>query len=163
LHRPKVLFLDEPTASLDAEASHAVREAIISLKEARRTIFLSTHNMEEADRLCDRIAIFKQRLLQLDTPLNLRRHFGMEGRRIVVKLAKRLPDLDDKISRLGFVRSAAWLSASNGAGANLEVCLDEPETYNPALVRCLIEAGADLLFLEEKTPTLEEVYLATTN
>lgn len=163
LHRPKVLFLDEPTASLDAEASHAVREAIISLKEARRTIFLSTHNMEEADRLCDRIAIFKQRLLQLDTPLNLRRHFGVEGRRIVIKLARRLPDLDEKVARLGFVRSAVWLAASNGAGANLEVCLDEPETYNPALVRCLIEAGADLLFLEEKTPTLEEVYLATTN
>ncbi len=163
LHRPKILFLDEPTASLDAESSHAVREAILSLKEARRTIFLSTHNMEEANRLCDRIGIFKQRLLQLDTPLNLRRHFGVEGRRMVVRLSQRLEGLAEQVETLDFVRAANWLPVADNTGpAALEVQLDEPELYNPALVRFLVEAGADLQYLEEQTPSLEEVYLTVT-
>jgi ABC-2 type transport system ATP-binding protein len=163
LHRPEVLFLDEPTASLDAEASHAVREAILSLKEANRTIFLSTHNMDEANRLCDRIAIFKQRLLRLDTPLNLRQHFGVEGRRVLIKLSQRQENLAEQIAQLSFVTAAAWLPPQPGVSPTLEVRLDAPETHNPALVRFLVEAGAEIQFLEEQTPTLEEVYLATTN
>lgn len=161
LHQPKVLFLDEPTASLDAEAAFAVREAILSLKEAGRTIFLSTHNMEEANRLCDRIAIFKQRLLQLDTPLNLRRHFGLEERRIVVKLRQKVDGLTGKLVELDFIKAADWLEAGETpGGAALEVRLRDPEENNPALVRALVEAGADVQYLEEHTPTLEEVYLA---
>jgi ABC-2 type transport system ATP-binding protein len=163
LHRPKVLFLDEPTASLDAEAAFAVREAILSLKEAGRTIFLSTHNMEEANRLCDRIAIFKRKLLQLDTPLNLRRHFGLEERRIVVRLSRKLDDLTGKLAGLDFVKAVNWLEGEETAapgGPALEVRLNDPEENNPALVRKLVEAGADVQYLEERTPTLEEVYLA---
>lgn len=165
LHRPRVLFLDEPTASLDAEASQAVREAIVSLKEARRTIFLSTHNMEEADRLCDRIGIFKQRLLQLDTPRNLRRHFGLDEnqRRIVVRLRNYLEELPDSVRALSFVSSANWLPFTpNSDTMSLEVRLTEPEVNNPALVRCLLEAGAEIQYIEEHTPSLEEVYLAVT-
>ncbi|MDB5082353.1 MAG: hypothetical protein JWP00_4277 [Chloroflexi bacterium] len=161
LHQPKVLFLDEPTASLDAEAAFAVREAILSLKEAGRTIFLSTHNMEEANRLCDRIAIFKQRLLQLDTPINLRRHFGLEERRIVVRLRQQLEGLPGKLSGLDFVKSAGWLELEEAPGTPaLEIKLLEPEENNPQLVRALVEAGAEVQYLEERTPSLEEVYLA---
>jgi ABC-2 type transport system ATP-binding protein len=161
LHQPKVLFLDEPTASLDAEAAFAVREAILSLKEAGRTIFLSTHNMEEANRLCDRIAIFKQRLLQLDTPLNLRRHFGLEERRIIVRVRQQIEGLTGKISELDFVKSVNWLeSEETPGGPALEIKLLEPEENNPALVRVLVEAGAEIQYLEEHTPSLEEVYLA---
>ncbi len=162
LHRPKILFLDEPTASLDAEASHAVREAILSLKEAGRTIFLSTHNMEEANRLCDRIAIFKQRLLQIDTPLNLRRHFGIEGRRIVIRLSQKVDGLTARLDELDYVKSSAWLPDFEGHGAALEIRLDAPEIHNPALVRWLVEAGAEVQYIEENTPSLEEVYLAIT-
>ena len=164
LHRPKLLFLDEPTASLDAEASHSVREAILSLKEAGRTIFLSTHNMEEANRLCGRIAIFKQKLLELDTPLNLRRNFGLEKRRIVVQLRNQPEGLTEKLTELEFVQGAEWLPADNAQpeGFSLEVHLDDPANQNPLLVRCLVETGAEIQYLEERTPTLEEVYLAIT-
>ncbi|MBN9389321.1 MAG: ABC transporter ATP-binding protein [Chloroflexi bacterium] len=163
LHQPKVLFLDEPTASLDAEAAFAVREAILSLKEAGRTIFLSTHNMEEANRLCDRIAIFKRKLLQLDTPLNLRRHFGLEERRIVVRVRRKVDDLPDQLAGLDFVKAVNWLEGEEAAATgspSLEVRLNDPEENNPVLVRKLVEAGADIQYLEERTPTLEEVYLA---
>lgn len=60
IHEPDVLFLDEPTAGLDPEAAHMVREFIEVLRKEGRTIFLTTHNLDEADRLCDRIAVFKR-------------------------------------------------------------------------------------------------------
>src|SRR5512143_1969632 len=68
LHAPKVLFLDEPTSGLDPEAAKLVRDFIEELKAEGRTIFLCTHNLDEADRLCSQIGVFKQRLIKVDTP-----------------------------------------------------------------------------------------------
>ena len=72
VHEPKVLFLDEPTAGLDPEAAGEVRQLIRALREEGRTIFLSTHNLSEAEILCNRIAVLHTRLLALDTPEQLR-------------------------------------------------------------------------------------------
>ena len=71
IHDPQVLFLDEPTVNLDPEASKTVRDFILDLKKEKRTIFINTHNLDEADRLCDRIAILKNRLIVVDSPKNL--------------------------------------------------------------------------------------------
>ncbi len=71
LHEPRILFLDEPTAGLDPESAHLVREFIVELKKQGRTIFLCTHNLDEADHLCDRVGVFKTRLLVVDTPAKL--------------------------------------------------------------------------------------------
>jgi len=77
LHEPPVLFLDEPTSALDPEAAKTVRDFIETLRGQGRTIFLCTHNLDEAERLCDRIAVFRQRLIAVDTPEALRRQlFG---------------------------------------------------------------------------------------
>ncbi|MEI6046670.1 MAG: ABC transporter ATP-binding protein [Chloroflexota bacterium] len=158
LHRPQVLFLDEPTASLDAEAAHTIREAIVALKNTRRTIFLSTHNLDEAERLCDRIAIFKKNLIQVDSPAQLRRRFGVEGRRIIVRLRPPVPEnLTATLQKLPFVLSAEWQPETEG---NLQVTLTNPENENPALIRHLVQAGAEICFVEEQTATLEEVYLS---
>ena len=73
LHEPPLIFLDEPTSGLDPEAALMVREFIESLKDEGRTIFLTTHNLNEAERLCDRVAVFKSRLLIVDTVENLRK------------------------------------------------------------------------------------------
>jgi len=75
LHEPRLLFLDEPTSGLDPEASHLVREFIVELKREGRTIFLCTHNLDEADRLCDRVGVFKTRLLVVDSPLHYANQF----------------------------------------------------------------------------------------
>jgi ABC-2 type transport system ATP-binding protein len=161
LHRPQVLFFDEPTASLDAEAARTVREAIVTLKNTRRTIFLSTHNLDEAERLCDRIAIFKQRLLQLDTPLNLRRRFGVQGRQIIVRLQSPAPsNLLEKVRSLPFVSFADWQETNQEkAEAALQMAVADPESQNPALIRCLVQNGAEIRFVEERTSSLEDVYL----
>src|ERR671936_738236 len=73
LHEPRILFLDEPTTGLDPDAAKTVREFIVALRGEGRTVFLCTHNLDEADRLCDRIALFRRRVVRLDTPANLRR------------------------------------------------------------------------------------------
>jgi len=73
LHEPQVVFLDEPTSALDPEAARLVREFIGELRAEGRAIVLCTHNLDEADRLCDRIAVFRTRILALDTPAALRR------------------------------------------------------------------------------------------
>src|SRR5512136_1216121 len=85
LHEPPVVFLDEPTAALDPESAKTVRDFIETLRGQGRTIFLCTHNLDEAERLCDRIGVFKQRLIAVDTPEALRRR--LYGRQTVVELA----------------------------------------------------------------------------
>src|SRR6185312_7597513 len=85
LHDPSVVFLDEPTAALDPEAAFIVREAIETLRKAGRTIVLATHNLDEADRLCDRIAFIRGGLLRIDSPAALRGSIGSHG--LTIRLA----------------------------------------------------------------------------
>ena len=86
LHEPAVVFLDEPTAALDPEAAYIVREAIESLRRSGRTIVLATHNLDEADRLCDRVAFVRGGLLRVDSPAGLRDSLG--GRGVEIGLAE---------------------------------------------------------------------------
>ena len=73
LHEPQVLFLDEPTAALDPESARKVREFISELRREGRTILICTHNLSDAERLCDRVGVIRTRLIELETPENLRR------------------------------------------------------------------------------------------
>jgi ABC-2 type transport system ATP-binding protein len=151
LHEPRILFLDEPTAGLDPEASHLVREFIAELKREGRTIFLCTHNLDEADRLCDRVAVFKTRLLVLDTPANLRN--SVFGRKVVLHLRAADERIADAVRKLAFVRDVKLVENK------LVVGLDDPERYNPEIVRVLVGMGADVMFIGELRHSLEDVYL----
>jgi len=151
LHEPAVLFLDEPTSALDPEAARLVREFLSTLKHEGRTIFLCTHNLDEADRLCDRIAVFNTRLLALDTPTALRRN--LYGRTVVFHLSQIEPRFARRLEDFDFVHGVQAMDNK------LVVTLDSPETQNPPLIRALVEAGADVQFVGEIRRTLEEVYL----
>ena len=151
LHEPPVLFLDEPTTGLDPEASRLVREFIEGLKGEGRTIILNTHNLDEADRLCDRIGVLNTHLLAVDTPAALRR--DVFGRKVVIHLAEVLPEYEATISKFPFV------DAVEPIDARLVVTLDDPETQNPALVSALVNAGAQVQFVGEVRKSLEDVYL----
>jgi ABC-2 type transport system ATP-binding protein len=151
LHEPKVLFLDEPTSGLDPEAARLVREFIAELRQEGRTIVICTHNLDEADRLCDRIAVLNSQLLALDTPKNLRRQ--LYGRTVVFHLASAEEKYAEKIGAHDFVRSAQIVDNK------LVVTLDEPEAHNPALIRELVELGAQIRFVGELRRSLEDVYL----
>ncbi len=151
LHEPPVLFLDEPTTGLDPEASRLVREFIEGLKGEGRTIILNTHNLDEADRLCDRIGVLNTHLLAVDTPAALRR--DVFGRKVVIHLVEVLPEYEATISKFPFV------DAVESIDARLVVTLDDPETQNPALVSALVNAGAQVQFVGEVRKSLEDVYL----
>ena len=151
LHEPKVLFLDEPTAGLDPEMARLVREFIGELKDKGRTIFLCTHNLDEADRLCDRIAVVNTRLLALDTPEALRAK--LYDRVVVIHLSAASPAYEKAVSKQPFVRSVEIKENK------LVVGLDDPEMNNPELIRVLVDAGADIQFVGELRRSLEEIYL----
>jgi ABC-2 type transport system ATP-binding protein len=151
LHEPRILFLDEPTSALDPEAAHLVREFITELRKEGRTIFLCTHNLDEADRLCDRIGVFKTRLLVVDTPEHLRSQ--LFGRKVVFHLRS----ADEELA--GVVREMPFVSEVRLIDSKILVTLDDPEAHNPDILRALVAAGADVQFVGELRHSLEDVYL----
>jgi ABC-2 type transport system ATP-binding protein len=151
LHEPKILFLDEPTSGLDPEASHMVREFIAQLGTEGRTIVLCTHNLAEADQLCNRIGVFKTQLLVVDSPDRLRTQ--LFGRKVVFHLRIADEQLRKTAANLPFVHEA------NLFDNKLIVNLDDPETHNPDIIRALVGAGADVQFVGEIRHSLEDVYL----
>jgi ABC-2 type transport system ATP-binding protein len=152
LHHPKALFLDEPTAGLDPEAAKVVRDFIGELKKEGRTIFLCTHNLDEADRLADRIGIMRQRLIQVDTPANLRR--ALYGRQVAVQLKAPAQSYLPVVKGLGFVKEVT------ADDSRLVIDLDKPDEQNPVLVKALVQAGAEVQYVTEVKHSLEEVYFS---
>ena len=151
LHEPRILFLDEPTSALDPEAALLVREFIAELRKEGRTIFLCTHNLDEADRLCDRIGVFKSQLLALDTPARLRSQ--LFGRKVVFHLRRS----DEAL--VGIIRTLAYIKDARLMDSKLLVTLDDPDAHNPEIIRALVGAGAEIQFVGELRHSLEDVYL----
>jgi ABC-2 type transport system ATP-binding protein len=151
LHEPRTVFLDEPTAALDPEAAHLVREFILEIKKQGRTIFLCTHNLDEADRICDRIGVFKSRLLVVDSPARLRAQ--VFGRKVVFHLSRATTEYLDLFKKEPFVKDAQLVDRK------IVVTLDDPENQNPRLVQLLVENGAEIQFVGELRRSLEDVYL----
>ncbi|MEW5986963.1 MAG: ABC transporter ATP-binding protein [Chloroflexota bacterium] len=151
LHEPRLLFLDEPTAALDPEAAKLVRGFIVELRKEGRTIFICTHNLDEADRLCDRIAVFKGQLRVVDTPAGLRQN--LYGRQVVFHLAESPAPYLTRVEALPYVKRAQVVDNK------LILALDQPEQRNPELIRLLVTAGASIQFVGELRHSLEDVYL----
>lgn len=150
LHEPRILFLDEPTSGLDPEASKLVRDFIAELRKEGRTIFMCTHNLDEADRLCDRIGVFKSRLLVVDTPGNLRQ--SLFGRKVVFHLREAGSGFVEAVTKFSFARDIKVVENK------IVVTLDDPDVQNPDIVRALVAAGADIRFVGELRHSLEDVY-----
>lgn len=151
IHEPQILFLDEPTTGLDPEASKTVRDFVEELKSEGRTIFMTTHNLDEAERLCDRVGIFQQRLLTLDSPANLREK--MYGRRVVFHLRELQP------AWVQLVANIPGTGEVETVDNKLVVSLNDPEESNPKIVNALVAAGAQIQFVGEIRHSLEQIYL----
>jgi ABC-2 type transport system ATP-binding protein len=151
IHEPQVLFLDEPTANLDPEASKTVRDFIMELKKEKRTIFLNTHNLDEAERLCDRIGILKTKLIAIDSPKNLER--SLYNRKTIVHLEEITNDVLATVKKLNSVKNVR--SSEN----KLILDMDNPEKDNPELIRTIVAAKGNIQYVTELKSTLEDVYL----
>ena len=151
LHDPSVVFLDEPTAALDPEAAFIVREAIETLQRAGRTIVLATHNLDEADRLCDRIAFVRGGLVRVDSPAALRGALGTHG--LTVRLGA--PASGDQVAA---VRAVGGVTGADPVDGVLRIGAADPESIAPEVVRALVASGADVVELRPDTTSLERIY-----
>jgi ABC-2 type transport system ATP-binding protein len=157
LNDPAILFLDEPTAGLDPVATHDVHELIVALRERGVTIFLTTHRLEEAERLCHRVAILNSTLRLIGTPDQLRSELFNQALEVRV-----LTPLSDPASTFaGLPAVDGWEAAEADGGYRLAV--SDPRTAAPAVARALVSAGADILSLSESRHSLEDVYLELIN
>jgi ABC-2 type transport system ATP-binding protein len=149
IHDPEVLFLDEPTANLDPEASKIVRDFILDLKKEKRTIFLNTHLLDEAERICDRVAILKTKLITIGSPQDLRR--SLTGRKVKFQLQHVDDAVTSAVKKMGYQVEATENS--------LVVDLKDPEKDDPVILRAVQNAGGSVVFVTEVGSSLEDVYL----
>ncbi len=150
-HEPRLLFLDEPTSGLDPESARIVRDYIKELKREGRTVLLCTHNLDEAERLCDRIAIINHRIMELDTPQKLK--YSAYGRKVVIRLERMSDRISSVIHGMGSVRHAE----SRGDDLVLEV--GDPEADNADIIASIVRAGGRIQFVSEQRHSLEDAYI----
>ena len=150
IHDPQILFMDEPTANLDPESAKTVRDFILELKKEKRTIFLNTHNLDEAQRICDRIAILNTKLMAVGTPEELER--SVSGRKTVVQVV----EVNDAI-----LVALRKLSSANVAveGNKLTFDVKDPEKENVAITDAIFRAGGHIQSVTVVGSTLEDAYL----
>ena len=151
-HQPKVIFMDEPTAGLDPEASLMVREMISTLKRDGRTIVVCTHNLDEAQRLADIVGIINRRLLVCDTLTNLRSGTFV-SRAIEIELRAPLSYLQLMATKLPFVKSV------DGKDGRYVFEVENPTNNIPKLVTALVDSEAQVYAVRPQTRDLETIYL----
>ena len=152
LHEPRIVFLDEPTTGLDPDAARTVREFIAQIRGEGRTVFLCTHNLDEADRLCDRIAFFRRSVIRIDTPAKLRAELYGHTTEFRVMPG---PSAD----QLQRVQSVAGVDRAHLENGSIIVASADPLAVNPNVVRALVGAGAEIAYVTERRASLEDVYL----
>ncbi len=152
LSDPEVLFLDEPTSGLDPVAARGVHELIDGLRQRGTTIFLTTHRLEEAERLCDRVAILNTTLRTIGRPEELRDRIFTKS--LTVRTLVPLAEPDCVFGGLPAVDE--W--RQEGA-ATYVIAVSDPDAAAPATTRALVAAGADVLSIAESQHSLEDVYL----
>jgi ABC-2 type transport system ATP-binding protein len=150
VHEPKILFMDEPTTNLDPESAKTVRDFILEIKKQGKTIFLNTHNLDEAQKVCDRIAILKTKLLRIGSPEQLRESLTKP------KIAIRLAQLNEAL-----VSSSRKLIPNKieVSGNKLIIDVTDPDKENPTIVAAVTSAGGQIREVNQLMPTLEDVYL----
>ena len=156
-HRPSVLFLDEPTAGLDPQSRLALWDLLHELHNDGQTILLTTHYMEEADQLCDRVAIMDHgRVLALDTPANLKQSIGAD----TIVTVRTTGDLD-KLGEL-LVNDVAGVTRTRAADGRLELHVEGSDRLVPRIVLAAENGGFDLLDVSVAEPSLETVFINLT-
>ena len=156
-HRPAVLFMDEPTAGLDPQSRLALWEILEELHAAGQTILLTTHYMEEADQLCERVAIMDHgRILALDTPAELKRSVGAD----TIATVKASGDVAALAARVR--EDVRGVTRTREIGSGLEIHVSGAERLVPRLVAAAEAARVELVDLSISEPTLEDVFINLT-
>jgi ABC-2 type transport system ATP-binding protein len=161
LNDPEVMFLDEPTSGLDPVAAHEVHGLIAALRDLGVTVFLTTHRLDEAERLCDRVAIMNSSLRTIGRPDELRR--TLFSRSLTIIIAAPLARPDQVFTGLPAVQGWRDGDPAGGGAAGYTLTVSDPAQAAPGVTRALVAAGADVLSITEPRHTLEDVYLELIN
>lgn len=149
LHEPPLIFLDEPTSALDPEAARNVRSFIRELSGEGRTIFLCTHNLEEADQLCDRVAVFSTRLLVIEEPERLRDQIYGKQLRISLEAVE-----ETHLAAVAGLPFAPEVARMEGG-----LLIRTDPAHTPDIVAALVGVGARIRSVAAVEHSLEKVYL----
>jgi ABC-2 type transport system ATP-binding protein len=152
LSDPAIMFLDEPTSGLDPVAAREVHNLINGFRQRGVTIFLTTHRLEEAEKLCDRVAILNTTLRTVGRPEDLREQLFTSA--LVVKTLVPVSDPDQLFTGIPAVEG--WRSEAPGSYV---LSVSDPRIAAPEVTRGLVSAGADVLSISEAQHSLEDVYL----
>ncbi len=156
-HRPSVLFLDEPTAGLDPQSRLALWDLLGELHRDGQTILLTTHYMEEADRLCERVAIMDHgRILALDTPAALKQSIGADTI-VTVRTRGELTGLAGVLAR-----DVPGVTRTREADGRLELHLQGGDAPVPRIVLAAEHGGFELVDVSVAEPSLETVFINLT-
>jgi ABC-2 type transport system ATP-binding protein len=155
MHRPQLLFLDEPTTGLDPQSRARMWDEVRALRDTGTTVFLTTHYLEEADALSDRIAIIDHgKIVALGTPDELKRQVA--GDVVVVGTDHESDRVLELLKGQSFVREAT------SADGIVRLYVDRGETAMPQIIRVLDAAGIPLASLSLNRPSLDDVFLRQT-
>ncbi len=148
LHDPKYLFFDEPTSGLDPVSAKTVRDFILKLKKENRVIFINTHNLDEAQRLCTRVAVLNKKILSIGKPGELEKTMFSQGTEIdVLQVTERIKSA---LKKQGFKASFSRKKISFQT--------KKPEKDNPEIVSAIVRAGGRIVSVRQKSKSLEDVY-----
>ena len=150
LHDPKIAMLDEPTSGLDPASAREVRDLILGLRAQGRTVLLCTHNLDEVERVADRVAVLSRRLIAIGTPAALRQKLFAPRVRIA---------LTQPAEPFAAVLRTAGLSDIRVDSTVMSLSITNTSLTTPDVVRRLVEAGAGVESVMPEEPPLEDVYL----
>jgi len=155
VHRPKLLFLDEPTTGLDPQSRARMWDEVRRLRDGGTTVFLTTHYLEEADALCNRLAIIDHgRVVAEGTPIALKRQIAGD----VVSLSV----TGDQQAALKLLEGQPFVREAGPEGDGIRLYVDHGETAMPAILRLLDGVGLPLQTISLTRPSLDDVFLRQT-
>jgi ABC-2 type transport system ATP-binding protein len=151
MHEPKILFLDEPTAALDPESAHMVRSFIESLQKEKITVFLCTHNLEEAQDLCNTVCIIKKKVIKIASLYELQ---NLKDTKVfnlgLLEDPRRYKNIFDK-----YTDNIEYSFSNN----TVDFKIKDYKKINPLIIKELINEGAQILYFNEYKESLEDIYL----
>lgn len=160
IHDPEILFLDEPTMGLDPQARRAIWDRVKKLNSAGKTILLTTHYMEEADALCDRIAIMNEgRIVERGSPEELKDQGP--GKKVIKVGLKKVPDsLIDRVKKVETVSDVRVVEGSKLM--ELHIFSKKGKELSPEIVSCINNNGINIMSMDVREPTLEDTFINLT-
>jgi ABC-2 type transport system ATP-binding protein len=156
INEPRVLFMDEPTTGLDVQSVITIREMVRDLNRRGITIFLTTHNLVEANLLCDRVTIINHgRIVATDTPDNLKRA-ARSVQVVEVSFDRMAPEIENQVASLAGIKGASR------QGDNLRLLTDEPSAVIPLITHFAADKGLRIVNISTPGPSLEDVFVELT-